>query len=205
MQDHLAENIIEIYRKHGRAWTELRGDVLYEKSWLDLFHRHLSGKSTILDLGCGSGRTIANFFIQHGHQVIGVDSSETMIDMAKQSFPEQNWICQDMRIVNLAEKFDGILAWDSFFHLTPDDQRKMFLQFSRHAKLGTVLMFSSGPSHGEAIGELFGEPLYHASLSSDEYRYLLHQYGFEVLKMIANDQDCTGHTVWLAQRMKIRE
>lgn len=203
MQDHLAENIIEMYRKHGRAWTELRGDILYEKSWLDLFRRHLSDKSTILDLGCGSGRTIANFFIQHGHKVIGVDSSETMIDMAKQGFPEQNWICQDMRTVDVAEKIDGILAWDSFFHLTPDDQRKMFSQFSRHARLGTVLMFTSGPSHGEAIGELFGDALYHASLAVQEYQALLHQYGFQVIRMVVEDIDCTGHTVWLAQRVEI--
>jgi len=93
------------------------------------------------------------------------------------------------------------LAWDSFFHLTPDDQRQMFMQFARHAKLGTVLMFSSGPAYGEAIGELFGEPLYHASLAPEEYRHLLAQYGFEVLNMVAEDPECTGHTVWLARKV----
>ena len=61
-------------------------------------------------------------------------------------------------------------------------------------------MFSSGPSHGEAIGDLFGDALYHASLAPEEYRALLKQYGFEVVKMVAEDVECTGHTVWLAQR-----
>lgn len=33
----LAKNIIEIYQKHGRDWTQLRGDFLHEKIWLDRF------------------------------------------------------------------------------------------------------------------------------------------------------------------------
>lgn len=38
-QSHLAENIIQIYKKHGRAWTELRGDFLYEKlGYMAFFH-----------------------------------------------------------------------------------------------------------------------------------------------------------------------
>ena len=83
--------------------------------------------------------------------------------------------------------------------MTQDDQRQMFAQFARHAQLGTVLMFSSGPAHGEAIGELFGEPLYHASLAPEEYHALLRQNGFQVLEMVAEDPECSGHTVWLAQ------
>jgi hypothetical protein len=32
----------------------------------------------------------------------------------------------DMRTVSLAKKFDGILGWDSYFFLEPEDQRRMF-------------------------------------------------------------------------------
>lgn len=62
-------------------------------------------------------------------------------------------------------------------------------------------MFTSGASQGEAIGEMFGDDLYHASLSSAEYHELFKKYNFEVIKMIAEDHDCTGHTVWLAKRI----
>ena len=120
--------------------------------------------------------------------------------MARESFPEQTWIDADMRHFRFDQQFDGILAWDSFFHLTPDDQREMFAQFSAHAKRGAALMFTSGPSHCEAIGEMFGEPLYHASLDAEEYRALLAQYSFDVVKMVAEDAECTGHTVWLAKK-----
>ncbi|WP_425916060.1 class I SAM-dependent methyltransferase [Acinetobacter sp. TSRC1-2] len=199
-QSEFAQNIIEIYKKHARAWTELRGQFLYEKAWLDHFLSLLPEHSTILDLGCGSAKPIAAYLIAKGHSVVGIDSSEVMIEMAEQNFPEQHWIQADMRQLDLGQKFQGILAWDSFFHLTPDDQRAMFQNFQKHAKLGAALMFSSGPSHGEAIGDMFGDALYHASLSQDEYRQLLKDHGFEVVKMMAEDQDCAGHTVWLAQK-----
>ena len=200
-QSELAQNIIEIYKKHARAWTELRGQFLYEKTWLDHFLSLLPDHSTILDLGCGSAKPIAAYLIAQGHSVVGVDSSEVMIEMAQENFPEQSWIQADMRQIDLGQKFQGILAWDSFFHLAQDDQRQMFEQFSIFAEQSTVLMFTSGPNHGEAIGNLFGEALYHASLAAEEYKQLLNDHGFQVIKMIAEDAECAGHTVWLAQKV----
>ena len=199
-QLELAQNIIEIYKKHARAWTELRCNFLYEKAWLDHFLALIPQHSEILDLGCCSGKPIADYLIQHDHKITGVDSSDVMIEMAQQNFPEQHWLQADIRTVEFDQKFNAILAWDSFFHLTPDDQRQMFRQFARFAQQGTVLMFSSGPSHGEAIGDLFGDALYHASLAPEEYRALLKQSGFKVIKMVAEDVECTGHTVWLVQK-----
>ncbi|OTG76062.1 SAM-dependent methyltransferase [Acinetobacter sp. ANC 4169] len=199
-QSEFAKNIIKIYKKHARAWTELRGQFLYEKAWLNHFLSLIPEHAQILDLGCGSGKPVAAYLIEQGHTVVGVDSSDVMIEMAKHNFPEQHWIQADMRQIEVEQKFQGILAWDSFFHLTPDDQRKMLAQFSKLAETGTALMFTSGPSHGEVIGDMFGDALYHASLSPDEYQQLLKNHGFKVVKMIAEDPDCAGHTVWLAQK-----
>lgn len=198
---HLAENIIEIYKKHARAWTELRGEFLYEKAWLDRFLALIPAHSHILDLGCGTAKPIAAYLIEQTYAVTGIDGSEVMIEMARQNFPNHTWILADMRTVNLDHKFDAILAWDSFFHLTPQDQRNMFEIFYRYTKAGAALMFTSGASQGEAIGEMFGDALYHASLSSAEYHELFKKYNFEVIKMITEDHDCTGHTVWLAKRL----
>ena len=200
-QSELAQNIIEIYNKHARAWAELCGQFLYEKAWLDHFLSLLPDHSTTLDLGCGPAKPIAAYLIAQGHSVVGVDSSEVMIEMAQENFPEQRWIQADMRQMNLGQKFQGILAWDSFFHLAQEDQRQMFEQFSIFAEQSTVLMFTSGPNHGEAIGNLFGEALYHASLAPEEYKQLLNDHGFQVIKMVAEDAECAGHTVWLAQKV----
>ena len=105
-----------------------------------------------------------------------------------------------MRQLELGRRFDGLLAWDSFFHLHTDCQEPMFPRFARHAASGAPLMFTSGPAHGEAIGSYCGEPLYHASLAPSEYEALLSANEFDVLAHVAEDPGCGGHTVWLARR-----
>jgi hypothetical protein len=85
-----------------------------------------------------------------------------------------------------------VLAWDSFFHLKPGDQQRMFNVFSRHA---------APSAHSEAVGEYRGDPLYHASLSADEYSALLDGIGFAIIVHAVEDwQTGGGRTVWLAQR-----
>ena len=80
----------------------------------------------------------------------------------------------------------------------------MFARFSEHAAEGAVLIFTSGTEHGEAIGEFEGERLYHASLSSSEYRDLLESNGFAVLCHQCEDPQCGRHTVWLARSVGSR-
>ena len=107
-----------------------------------------------------------------------------------------------MRSLSLGRTFQGLIAWDSFFHLPHDDQRRMFPIFRAHLALGAALLFTTGPSHGEAIGRYQGEPLYHASLAEAEYRSRLDANGFEVIRHVVEDPDCGHHTVWLALRQR---
>jgi SAM-dependent methyltransferase len=199
-----SERIVELYERNAYAWDEQRGRprALMELGWLDRFTALISRGGSILDIGCGSGKPIAAHLIAQGFAVTGVDSSPTMIDMCNDRFPALQWLVADMRTLALDKRFDGIIAWDSFFHLTPDDQRAMFPIFGAHAKPHAPLLFTSGPRHGDAIGSFEGEPLYHGSLDASEYRGLLRDNGFAVVDHVADDPTCGGHTVWLARRDK---
>jgi SAM-dependent methyltransferase len=170
-----------------------------KKPWLDRFCALLPGTGSVLDCGCGAGEPIARYLGQRGYAVMGVDSSPSMVRMFQARLPEQRAVVADMRILCLPETFHGILAWDSFFHLEYGDQRKIFRIFRNHAAQGAALMFTSGPSLGEIVGQLEGEPLYHASLDDAEYRQLLQEQGFAVVDQQAEDQTCFGRTVWLAK------
>lgn len=194
-----AGRIIGLYERNAAQWDKDRGKNLFERGWLDRFIALLPQNPRVLDIGCGSGEPIARYLIERGCRVTGVDSSEAMIAMCAARFPDHRWTAADMRDLDLGVRFDGIIAWDSFFHLTREDQRAMFPVFAKHAALGAALMFTSGPHDGEAIGEMWGEPLYHSSLAPDEYRALLNEQGFEVAAYTADDKACGGHTIWLAQ------
>ena len=193
------ERIIGLYEETAAAWDEVRGGELKEREWFDRFTALVPPGSSILDLGCGSGEPIARHLVQSGYRVTGVDSSPSLIAMCRARMPEEEWLVGDMRTLDLGRRFDGVLAWYSFFHLHFDDQRAMFPRFAAHAAPGAILMFTSGPQHGEAIGEWQGEPLYHASLSQEEYRQLFDTNSFEVLSFQAGMPIGDGPTVWIAR------
>jgi SAM-dependent methyltransferase len=196
-----AERIIDLYERHAAAWVSarLRERDLYERGWLDRFRALIPLGGSILDIGCGAGDPIARYLSERGYAVTGVDSSPAMIAMFRARLPDQQAVVSDMRTLSLERVFLGILAWDSLFHLNHEDQRRMFPIFRAHAAQRAALIFTSGPAHGEAIGRLEGEPLYHASLDAAEYRKLLDAEGFAVVATIAEDPTCGGRTVWLAQ------
>jgi len=143
---------------------------------------------------------MAAYLLSQGVDVCGTDSSPMMISLARANFPDRQWIVGDMRQLALGRRFDGIAAWDSFFHLDFGDQRRMFPVFRAHAAAGAPLLFTSGPRHGEAIGQLYGEALCHTSLAPEEYRTLFAANGFTEVAERMEDPDCGGHSVWLARR-----
>lgn len=196
-----AASIIDLYIRHADTWVRARQQEagFYERGWFEKFCSLLPSGSMVLDLGCGPGMPLAAYLVARGYSVTGVDSSPVMASLFQKALPAQQILVADMRQLALGRLFAGLLAWDSFFHLTHDDQRRMFGVFRAHAAPRAALMFTSGPAHGEAMGELGGEPLYHASLGPDEYRALLKQHGFDVIATVAQDQTCRGRTVWLAQ------
>lgn len=194
-----ATKIIDLYERHAQSWDVDRGKSLFEEPWLARFRGAMGDDTSILDIGCGSGEPIARYFVDNAHKVTGIDSSASLIHICSTRFPEHTGIAADMRELSLVVQFSGIIAWDSFFHLSPGDQRAMFPVFRAHAKRGTALLFTSGPDHGEAIGSYQGEPLYHASLSASEYEALLKDNGFETLAHVVEDSACGGRTVWLAR------
>jgi SAM-dependent methyltransferase len=171
-----------------------------EKHWIDRFADMLPPSGEVLDLGCGAGQPVATYLVGRGHRVTGVDSSPEMIALFRGRLPGQSAIIGDMRGLRLERRFSGLLAWDSFFHLGHDDQRGMFPVFAEHACRKAPLLFTTGTTHGEAIGTLEGDPLYHASLAPEEYTDLLRDNGFSVVAHVPEDPNCGGRTVWLARQ-----
>ena len=198
---HPADIIVAHYEKHALAWeADRRNSGWNDRVWHDRFIENLPAGARVLDLGCGAACPVAANMHTHGLHVTGVDSSAIMISLCRQRLPDHEWIVADMRGLSLARCFDGVLAWDSFFHLDHANQRAMFAVFESHALPGGMLMFNTGPEHGEAIGDYRGDPLYHASLAPEEYRSLISQSGFETVDHVANDPRAGGRTVWLCRR-----
>lgn len=195
-----SELIIGHYERHAVSWdADRRAAAWNDRRWIERFISLLPADASVLDLGCGGGVPVAFNLATAGFHITGVDSSPTLISLCRTRMPDQEWIVGDMRSLALGRRFEGILAWDSFFHLRPDDQRAMLPVFAAHATSGAILMFNAGSGHGEAVGSYRGDPLYHASLDPAEYEGLLASAGFEVVEHSVNDPQEGGRIVWIAR------
>ncbi|GGE45264.1 class I SAM-dependent methyltransferase [Actibacterium pelagium] len=194
-----AKNVLKTYESVAATFDRERDKSLFERRWLDRALNHATGRR-VLDLGCGSGRPIAQYMSERRATVTGVDGAPAMIELFQKNLPKAEAIVADMRTLDLGKKFDIILAWNSFFHLSPDDQRGMFPVFAAHAAPGAVLLFTSGPAAGEPIGQVGGQPIYHSSFDPPEYRTLLDDNGFEEIAFVPEDPDCQMHSVWMCRK-----
>lgn len=189
-----------VYERNARSHDARRSRALFEEPWLQRFARALPRGGRVLDLGCGSGRPMAEWLMDRGYRVTGLDFSEAMLTLARDRFPQGDWRSGDMRSLDLPLRFDGILAWDSFFHLTPDEQRATLPRLARHLLPGGVLMVTVGPDAGEVMGHVGGEPVYHASLSPAEYARSLQDCGLRLTGFLAEDPECDFHSVLMARK-----
>ena len=92
-------------------------DVEKEAAFIDKSLR-LDKGSRILDLACGTGVHAVELSLR-GYQVVGVDLSSTMLELAKQYNDKRgasvSFIQGDMRQLNLEGVFDGIYCWSASF------------------------------------------------------------------------------------------
>ena len=101
----------DVYKSYDKIITwydEHRSPELFEKPYLDLIIANIKSGGKILDLGCGMGQLIAQYFIERGYQLTGVDGSSEIIALAKTRFPNTKFLVDDMRKCHLKEKFDAI-------------------------------------------------------------------------------------------------
>lgn len=196
--EHLAKTTRAVYERNAAGFDQHRGQLLIERAWLDRFLALVPEGEAVLDLGCGAGEPIARYLIESGREVWGADFAEAMLEMARGRFPQSTWVQADMRTLDLGRTFGGIVAWDSFFHLTRGEQRAVIPLLARHIEPGGALLLTVGPGDGEVTGTVEGETVYHASLSPQEYERVLGDVGLKVVDFVPEDPSCDYHSVLLA-------
>jgi SAM-dependent methyltransferase len=193
------EAVRATYARVADDFARLRNRSLFELPMLRALQAHAPGRA-LLDLGCGPGAPLAAWLSRQGFAVTGVDSAPGMLRHFRANTRAGRAVLADMRHLALGQRFDAVLAWDSFFHLSHGDQARMIPVFARHTRPGGVLVFSSGPARGVAFGHAAHAPVFHASHAPLVYRRMLRQAGFEVLRFAQNDARVDRHSWWLCRR-----
>ncbi len=142
--------------------------------------RHLRGTAPfqILDFGCGPGRDLATFR-DMGHVPVGLEGSAQFAAMARQHSGCEVWE-QDFLALSLpAERFDGIFANASLFHVPSQALPRVLRDLHAAIKPGGVL-FTSNPRGDNQEGWNGGR--YGTYHDLDAWRDYLTTAGFTALE-----------------------
>ena len=133
---------IKWYDSHSKEYAEKIGN----KSQLDeieQFSKHLPSGAKVLDLGCAAGRD-SHIFAEKAFDVIGIDFSQKLIDIAIKSFPSIKFVRANMLDLPFEDGiFDGVWASACLVHLDDKEQVKnALLEIDRVLTTGGFLYVS---------------------------------------------------------------
>jgi predicted TPR repeat methyltransferase len=104
-----------------------------------------------------------------------------MIELAlSRSIKNARFLTSDFLDFRTDDKFDGILAWDSFFHFPKYKQNLIYARVAELLNPRGYFVFTHGNEEGEITDEMMGEQFYYSCLSKERVLQLLKKSGFEI-------------------------
>jgi SAM-dependent methyltransferase len=142
--DKIATLTLAYYEQHAEEFRDGTRHHDVSQNIASLL-QHIQGEPpfVILDFGCGPGRDLKTL-TGLGHTAIGLEGAESFVAMARADTGCEVWQ-QDFHRLDLpAERFDGIFANASLFHVPARELPRVLRQLYAALKPGGVL-FSSNP------------------------------------------------------------
>jgi len=178
-----------------------RSTQLRERKYLDLTVAGLPVGASVLDLGCGTGRPIAEELVARGYVVTGVDGSAKMLEIARRNLPGMRLIHARMEDVEFAQRFSAAIVWDSLFHVPRDQHAAIYAKLSRWIEPGGRLLLSSGGTEDTGFTSVMhGETFFYSSWSPAKVVQLLEAANFAVELCEVDQPGSRGHVAIVTRR-----
>ena len=135
------------YDRYSARMAELMPDIL---GYFSL------NPVNILDLACGEG-TFAIKLAELGYQVTGVDLSEEMLKMARESAKKEGrevkFLREDMREISFSKEYDLVTCWfDSMnYLLSEEDWKRVFKNVRNSLTEDGVFIFDMNTLYGLSV------------------------------------------------------
>jgi SAM-dependent methyltransferase len=200
MHDHAAAAALnrDSYDRIAARWDAARSAFHgREAAYLDLVLRGAPAHAMVLDLGCGTGRPMAEAVLARGHRVVGVDQSRGLLARAAQRFPDATWIEADIASPDLASRlptgsYAAALCWDALFHLPRALHEPLAARVAALlAPRGRLTITAGGSTHHPAFTDtMFDATFFYDSHPPDETVAMLERAGFRtILVEVMNEPD----------------
>lgn len=143
----------------------------------------LAPGSRILDAGSGTGRPTASTLAAAGHEVLGIDVSPGMVDIATRQVPDATFRCADIREMPLEEgSFDAVCMYFSLLQMSRGEQSDLMRRLARALRPGGSLVLATVPLDVEDVEVVFmGQRVRATSFAAEDVVALVNRAGLEVL------------------------
>lgn len=185
------ERTLQTYNGIAREYAALNNGNETMKHYHIVFDTLLKDGDTIYDVGCGTGRDVA-VFTKWGYNVIGMDASEGMLQVAREMYPncrfEHRNILTDTESL---EEVNGIWACASLLHFTEQEFREVFQTLAKKLKEGGIFYLSL-----KLKDKMYGEEIDGRYFQYFTEEYLLERFEKEGLLLLHSEQNQRGQDVF---------
>ena len=177
----------KIVKKNKDAYNEIADTWAVERQWhiekpsIDEALTYINPGSCVLDIGCGSGKPIAEYLVSKGHNVYGLDISSRLLEYARNIINSDHLFLGDVRNIKIDMTFDAIFCWWTMFHIHADEHEYVLKKICSLLNNKGILSVTFGdanyqPSEANVLkidnkiirGEQFGHMFYHSGHTKED-------------------------------------
>ncbi|MBW3086197.1 Trans-aconitate 2-methyltransferase [Austwickia sp. TVS 96-490-7B] len=200
--DRVAQSYAQMTRSAPMDNAAMAGDYAM---LTELAARTISdGVATIVDIGCGPGWW-TQFLAARGVQVMGVDLSPVMIDIARENVPQARFEMGSVLDIPVpSESADGVCCMYVLHHLPDAELGRAVSELARILTPGGVLLLGGhiGATHSVKTQGYGGHPMHvHVNKrSAATWEQVVHQKGLRIESHAIYDLDTSSLTHALLAR-----
>lgn len=142
---------LRYYQRSAREWDQSRDVSGFWDDELRAFSRLLPPPARVLDLGCGSGRTLAPL-LEAGYDPVGLDASSEMLALARKAHPEAELIEASLYEIPIADGgVDGVWSVAALLHVPKRRLPAALKELARVIRSGGAALISVKAGSGEGL------------------------------------------------------
>ena len=187
------------YERHSRS------QQLWARELIDKLS--LEGTETLLDIGCGDGKVTAEIAgLLSGGRVVGIDNSESMIDLATSRYPSAKYRNLDFKLMDASDLqfgplFDVVFS-NAALHWVKDHRPVVKSIYGCLKPGGRILLQMGGQGNArdlvQILETLMESPEYRAFFEGFEFPYGFH--GVDYYEELLDETGFRHHRVQLIDK-----
>ena len=136
------DNYDPVAEVYAAAFLNELSDKPLDRGYLDKFRELVGTEGLVCDLGCGPGQ-IARYLKSLEMNVIGVDKSKGMVEVARRFNPDLDFYCDDMSSLQVGNSsWAGIVNFYAIIHVPPKEILTVLQEWNRVLESNGILLMS---------------------------------------------------------------